>query len=192
MCIRDSPRPALHLALDQAGRLLTTTDRTHAANPTPCTDYDVARLIDHLQAVVRRIGTVADGGHFSEVPREWPPTDNWTTTWDEGRARTDQALAAADLDMSVAAPWGEATLRTAAAMYVSELATHAWDLAVATGRRDELDGAVAEIALPIARNGVPAERGEHVPFADVVPVPDDAPAYDRLAAWCGRDPGWEN
>ena len=27
-------------------------------------------------------------------------------------------------------------------------------------------------------------------FGVEVPVPDDAPVYDRLAGWFGRDPGW--
>ena len=29
-----------------------------------------------------------------------------------------------------------------------------------------------------------------VPFAEAVPIAFDAPAIDRLVAWCGRDPGW--
>ena len=35
-----------------------------------------------------------------------------------------------------------------------------------------------------------AERPPGVPFADAVPVPDDAPVIDRLVAWQGRDPHW--
>lgn len=35
-----------------------------------------------------------------------------------------------------------------------------------------------------------AERPPGIPFADAVPVPDDAPAVDRLVAWQGRDPRW--
>jgi hypothetical protein len=29
-----------------------------------------------------------------------------------------------------------------------------------------------------------------MPFEAEVPVPEDAPVYDRLAGWFGRDPGW--
>ncbi|MGC3995833.1 MAG: hypothetical protein QM779_17230 [Propionicimonas sp.] len=77
------------------------------------------------------------------------------------------------------------------ASYVSEMATHSWDLAVATGRADELDASIAEAALPIAMATVPAAgRGPETPFAPVVEVADDAPAYDRLVAWNGRDPRW--
>ena len=36
---------------------------------------------------------------------------------------------------------------------------------------------------------VPAEpRGGHIPFGPVVAVPTDAPAYDQLAGWMGRQP----
>jgi predicted amidohydrolase YtcJ len=35
-----------------------------------------------------------------------------------------------------------------------------------------------------------AGPGRTRPLAWRVPVPDDAPAYDRLAAWFGPDPGW--
>ncbi|GAA1511493.1 hypothetical protein [Nocardioides humi] len=39
---------------------------------------------------------------------------------------------------------------------------------------------------------MPAEpRGGEIPFGPVVPVADDAPAYDRLVAWTGRDPQWQ-
>jgi hypothetical protein len=34
-------------------------------------------------------------------------------------------------------------------------------------------------------------RGPDKAFGVEVPVADDAPVYDRLAGWFGRDPGWE-
>jgi hypothetical protein len=36
----------------------------------------------------------------------------------------------------------------------------------------------------------PEFRGPDMPFEAEVPVPEDAPVYDRLAGWFGRDPGW--
>ena len=36
----------------------------------------------------------------------------------------------------------------------------------------------------------PEFRGPDKAYGVEVPVPDDAPAYDRLAGWFGRNPGW--
>lgn len=183
-------RPVLSRALDQAGRLVAVTDRADAHRPTPCTDYDVEALVAHLQAVVRRIGAVVRGEPFFSVPREWPSQD-WTSDWAAGRAETDDALAVADLDRLVSLPWGEAPVGAALGMYVGELATHAWDLAVATGRAGSLDQQLASLALPGAMAKIPAAgRGADVPFGPVVDVPADAPPYDRLVGWNGRDPHW--
>ena len=186
------PRPALASALDQIGRLIEGTDPSQGARPTPCDEWDVATLVDHLQAVVRRIAAVLDGqpvlvgaARPSSRPTGWPtgrrvgprPTPCWptTTTW---TARSP-------------CPGGRSPVPGAIGSYIGELTTHAWDLAVATGRTGELDEALALGALPAAMDKIPAEpRGEEIPFGPVVEVGPDATAYERLVAWEGRDPRW--
>jgi hypothetical protein len=50
---------------------------------------------------------------------------------------------------------------------------------------------VAEHALAWARGMLrPEFRGPDRGFGAEIPVPADAPVYDRLAGWFGRDPGW--
>jgi len=184
------PRPNLARVLDQTENLILTTDPADRGLPTPCTDFDVATLVEHLLAVVRRVGVVVRGEPFFSVPRLWPSTD-WAGDWADGRSGTDAALATADLDRLVEVPWGRVPARAAVASYVGELATHGWDLAVATGRRHLLDEQIAASALPATLAKIPAEpRGEDVPFGPVVPVADGAAATDRLVAWLGRDPAW--
>ena len=183
-------RPLLARALDQAGTLVTTTDPARGTLPTPCDAWDVATLVGHLQAVVRRIGAVLDGRTPMSVPVVLASAD-WVGDWGRGRAATDAVLADdANLDRVVTVPWGTVTGREAIAMYVGELATHAWDLAVATGRTDGLDESLAQAALPGARAKIPAQGRDGIPFGPVVEVGDDATAYERLVAWEGRDPRW--
>lgn len=184
-------RPVLARALDQTGVLIATTDPARAGDPTPCSEFDVGALVGHQLAVVQRIGSVVRGEPFSSVPHLIESTD-WIADWDTARTATDVALAEADLSRVVTLPWGEAPIAAALGTYLSELATHAWDLAVATGRAADLDPAIAEIALPVAKAAIPAEIRQlpGTPFDPVVEVADGAPAYDRLAAWNGRDPGW--
>jgi uncharacterized protein (TIGR03086 family) len=185
------PRPALASALDQIGRLIEGTDAGDGARPTPCDEWDVATLVEHLQAVVRRIAAVLDGQPFWSVPRTVESTD-WVADWATGRAAADTVLADDDmLDREVTVPWGTVTGAGAIGSYIGELTTHAWDLAVATGRAGELDEALALAALPGAMAKIPAEpRGEEIPFGPVVEVGPDATAYERLVAWEGRDPRW--
>jgi hypothetical protein len=55
----------------------------------------------------------------------------------------------------------------------------------------DLDPAIAERALAWARQmRRPEFRGPDKAFGVEVAVPDDAPNYDRLAGWFGRNPDW--
>jgi len=77
---------------------------------------------------------------------------------------------------------------------IAELAVHTWDIARATGKSEDLDASVAEYGLVWAKQNLrPQFRGpedEGKGFGPEVPVPDDAPIYERLAGWFGRDPQW--
>jgi uncharacterized protein (TIGR03086 family) len=67
----------------------------------------------------------------------------------------------------------------------SEIAVHTWDVARATGQSTRLLPEVAERGLTfMSAMLTPENRGQV--FGPPVPVPDDAPVYDRLAAFAGR------
>ena len=69
----------------------------------------------------------------------------------------------------------------------AELGVHTWDLVQALGRPAPLDDEVAERGLAFMQQGLTADnRGDA--FGAEVEVAEDAPAYDRLAAFAGRDP----
>lgn len=102
-----------------------------------------------------------------------------------------------------ALPWIQGNGAQVLASYFSELTVHTWDLATATGQQPDWDDTVVTAALAAARRMLPTEnrralyeaisaaRGLDevgVPFAEAVPISDDAPAIDRLVAWNGRDP----
>lgn len=185
-------RPAVNHALDQVGDLLAGTSSEDHSRPTPCSEFDVQGLVDHLQVVVRRITTVLSGQHFSESPNVVGSQD-WAGDWAEGRAELAPVLADdASLTRTVSVPWGETTGGEALGMYVAELAVHAWDLAAATGQTAGLDPALAEGALPGYRAALPPQPrgGDDIPFEPVVEVSADAGPYERLVAWSGRDPNW--
>jgi uncharacterized protein (TIGR03086 family) len=89
-------------------------------------------------------------------------------------------------------PWGEEyTGATLVDMYLAELATHAWDLARATGQLDALDRSLALSALEGARAMIKPQYRDivepGVPFGAEVTPPRDADDWERLAAFMGRD-----
>ncbi len=183
-------RPLLDRAVDQAERLLLSTEPEQRHLPTPCEGWDVTDLTHHLLAVVRRIGAILGGADPATLPR-MIETSDLDADWHAERSTADTILSKDEvLERVVVVPWGTVTGWQAIASYAGELTTHAWDLAVATGRTEQLDDSLAAAVLPGVRQFIPAERGEHIPFAPVVAVGPHATPYEQLVAWEGRDPYW--
>jgi len=70
----------------------------------------------------------------------------------------------------------------------SDLLTHAWDLAIATGQPTDLDPELAEYVLAFSKQMMsrPGLRGDGRPFGEEQPCDDERPAADRVAAFLGR------
>jgi uncharacterized protein (TIGR03086 family) len=155
--------------------------------PTPCSAWDVRRLIGHVAGGSLRFAAVVTG---AEVP---PPGQDADLTGDDPagtvRDALDQLGAAFDsdgfLDRMFPTPIGAGPGRVVVALRICELAVHSWDLAAATGQPRDLDPDVVGFADGFFRNG-PVPRGESGPFGPEQPVGPDAPPADRLAAFAGR------
>ena len=183
----------LERALDQTAAVIAAIPASQSGLPTPCPDWDVRALVRHLIGQDMRNFLVSARGET--VDRQAPADelgDDWAA---EFRDRAGPLLAvwrAADPAQPIAGPGGgEAPLRGRVDQQIAELAMHGWDLVKATGQRADLDPAVAERALDWSHRVLrPEFRGPDKAFGLEVPVPPDAPAYERLAGWFGRDPGW--
>jgi uncharacterized protein (TIGR03086 family) len=165
-------------ALDQAGDMLDHVHAEHLPRPTPCADWSVAQLVDHLVATPARFRARMSGEELdwtAEPPhleRGWGP---------EFRNHADDLVHAwhqLDGDPPTPAQW-----------QIAELAVHTWDLATAIGFPvDGLDQEVAETGLAFMRASLRAElRGQA--FGPEQPPPSDAGPYTALAAFSGRVAG---
>ena len=183
----------LERALDQTDAIIAAIPASQAGLPTPCPGWDVRTLVRHLIGQDMRNFLVSVRGETAD----WraPPDelgDDWAADFRDRAGPLLAAWRAADLGQPIAMPGGgEAPLRGRADQQIAELATHGWDLVKATGQRADLDPALAEHALDWSHRMLrPEYRGPDKAFGAEVPVSPDAPAYDRLAGWFGRDPGW--
>jgi uncharacterized protein (TIGR03086 family) len=193
---RASHLPDVRLQLQSALDLAVETVRAVRPDqldlPTPCTEYEVDGLIRHLAGAADRSVVAAAGGAVPE-PRPYDDVALAEVVDLLGNTAAMFSPAWADdasLDQMVSLPWATLPGRVLVAIYLSEISTHTWDLAVATGQQPAFDQHAVEIALATMRMGLPAEPRDQVPFGPVQPVADDAPAIERLVAWCGRTPAW--
>ncbi|MEU7892026.1 TIGR03086 family metal-binding protein [Nonomuraea sp. NPDC049152] len=150
------------------------------ALPTPCADFDVRRLLAHLEWVAEMFESMAAKG-----PR--PEQGEYTGDFPE---RMGRALAA----WSEPEAWeGESSvgmpMATTAHLLLVDLIVHGWDLAAATGRPYQQDEQAVEKALAFTEQMAPMGRAKGA-FGRQVEVPGDAAALDRLLGVTGRDPAW--
>lgn len=190
-------RPALAQSYVHAAEIVTGVRPDQLDKPTPCTEYDVATLVDHLVFAGRRAAELGRGSTIAEQTRV-----PLVSAADElGRARADAESAWANderLATTVDMPWGETyTGAYLIDMYVAELAAHTWDLAAATGQLGRLPTGFATEALESARAMLRPEyrdaMGKGNPFGAETPAPAGATDWERFAAFMGRDPlAWES
>jgi len=166
--------------------------------PTPCTQYDVGQLRDHVLGWL----TTFAGGFADPQGRAPADVGGYRAPDDPAAAAAEVRAAAERLGTAVRAGaadrplWlGESSMPgdLAMSMILWEYQVHGWDLARATGQPWSSPAAAAEASLAFAPGMLTADyQGPGKAFAPRVPVPDDAPALDRLLGLSGRDPCWSS
>lgn len=188
------PLVLLSRALDQVGELIAGTRPDQAELPTPCRSWPVSRLVVHVVTDLGNFATAVRGGQ-PDWSKSAEVGNDWAAAFAAGRQDLDEAWAKADLESRVPTMGGgTAPLLGKADQQIAEFAVHGWDIARATGQNEDLDADAAEFGLRWAKQNLsPQFRGpedEGKAFGHEVPVPEDAPASERLAGCFGRDPRW--
>ena len=200
----DDPRTSFARAVALATATVQGVRPDQLDHPTPCEGMDVRDMLAHLVSALGMVEALATGGDTMAVQDE-PLESGFTDAWLDAAHRAQAAWSdAAVLDRPMALPWQQGTGADLLLGYVNEIVVHTWDVAVATDQHPDWDDEIVELAID-RMPSLPAEGRREMfeqisadmgldevamPFAEVVPVPDDAPAIDRLVAWNGRDPGW--
>ena len=159
--------------------------------PTPCTEWTVRALVNHLVseqlwaplllrgATVEEVGSRFDGDQLGDDP---------VGTWQRAARKARDAFERPDaLDDEVEVSFGTIPATDYGWQMTMDLTVHAWDLARAIGDDDTLDAELAEAVYTVMRPEVSKWQGSGI-FAAPVKVPDDADPQTRLIALVGRDP----
>ncbi len=171
-------------ALDATGRLVGALRDEQWSAATPCTEWDVLALVEHLVV-----------GHdlFADAlgaPAPAARGDDLAARYADSGARLLAAFRAPGaMERTVTVPFGTVPAAVALHLRTVEALVHGWDLVQATGLPLDVDDAVAEAELRFtvgALAGAPPDR-LRARFAPPRPVADTAPPLERLAAALGRD-----
>ena len=161
---------------------------------TPCTDWDLRTLLNHTilwtsYSAERR----AYGESVAEelMSKDFTAEPGYAQAYQAQIARAVQAWSDPEAWQRELGVMGSTTpAADVAAMLIAEMVLHGWDVARATGQDYHCDDEVAQAVLKTVEAQGDLFR-QYQGFAAVVPVPDDATAFDRALALSGRDPQWQ-
>ncbi|MFG2874947.1 TIGR03086 family metal-binding protein [Streptomyces sp. NPDC048337] len=179
----------LEKALTHTAQLLGNVSPDQYGRPTPCDDFDVRTLANHLVAGNPYYVGLAQGGapDFSLFARDHIGERQPGEVYAEG---AKEALAAWQAEGALARqmplPGGGLGPRLAD-LHLLEAVLHGWDLATATGQARTGDPDAVEAVFRTWHGNHPdAIRPQTGMFAPSKPAAQDAPTLDRLAAYFGR------
>jgi uncharacterized protein (TIGR03086 family) len=149
-------------------------DRLDAS--TPCSEWTVGELVDHLVNAPAQFATLLRGGQ-----------PDWTAAPPHvGTDREQRFRAAGEELVGVWRTAGQGGQRSPLDWQLAELAVHTWDLATALGESTaHLSSEVAERGLAFMRSGL-TDDNRGAAFGPEQPAPPGGDAYARIAAFAGR------
>ena len=184
-----------HIDLEPAARhmasLIEAVRDDALKRPTPCENYTVGDLLDHISGSVLAFRAAAvknplpgPSGDAANLPSDW------RTRMPRDAAELAEAWRSPDAWTGMTAAGGvELPGEVAGVIALDELVIHGWDLAKATGQPAGYDGpgleAVHDRVQQFRAGGIEGLFGPEVPIAE------GAPLLERTLGLAGRHPDWQ-
>jgi uncharacterized protein (TIGR03086 family) len=184
-------------AARQMANLLARVADEQLTAPTPCAEYILGDLIDHVGGLSQAF-TAAAKKEFGSGSSQGPSGDAARLGQDWRTRIPGQLVALVEVWRDPAASGGmtqaggiDLPADVAGRVALNELVIHGWDVARATGQPFHCDAQALEACweLLAGRSTADQEAGDGA-FGPVTDVPADAPLLDRLIGLSGRKPSW--
>jgi uncharacterized protein (TIGR03086 family) len=156
--------------------------------PTPCSEWDVRTLVDHVCGEQLWAPHLVDGETIEQVGDRYDGDVLGADPKATFRTAVEGSIAAferADLDAIVHLSFGDVPCAVYLEQMLTDAEVHGWDLARALGRPAELDPETASHLLPRMRAQEGLIRASGM-FAPGIEVPEGADDATQLLALLGR------
>lgn len=179
-----SPVEQLARALQDTGALVSAVQEDQWEKPTPCAEWSVSELVEHLTLGNHLFARALLG---ESLPAALAPSGPPSAAYRESADALLTAFRTPDaLEREITVPFGAVPGIVALHLRLVESLVHGWDLARATEQALRCDEELAAQELEFTRAKLADVPPERSPFGPPQPIADDAPALDRLAAYLGR------
>ncbi len=185
-------------AAQRLAHLVARVGDDELSKPTPCPEYTLGDLIDHVGGLALAFTAAAEkdsGADASQGPSGDAPRlgDDWRTRIPRDLQALVRAWREPDAWTGMTRIAGLDTPAPMAGLAVAdELAVHGWDVARASGQRygcePDLLTAARSFLIQFASPDAPPDPD--VPFGPSRQLPGGATLLDRAVALAGRDSDW--
>ena len=180
-------------ALDCAVRIVRAVRPDQWHNATPCADWDMRVLVNHVTGenlwieqifngrTVQDVGTDLDGDLLGDDP---------IAAYVSSVERAKAAMLPERLDKRYGVSIGDITGYDYLSQMFMDQLVHSWDIAKGSGQAVSFDEALMAAAIPVAEEMV-GYVGDGGVFGYRQALPDNASSLDRLLAVLGRKGSWQ-
>lgn len=177
-------------ALLATGRIVAGVQPEQLSRPTPCRDWDVRLLLNHIIGGNYMFATVARGGQVEATGEmeDYTRPDPGTHYLDSAESVLSAWAEPGAMERRVHMPFGDIPASAAVSIHFLDIVVHGWDLARATDQDATIATDLAAEALDISSDLLSPELREAGVFGPEIPVAADDPLHDRLVAFMGRRP----
>jgi uncharacterized protein (TIGR03086 family) len=180
----------LQRVVNETTRLVDSLTPDQLGNETPCTEWTVRDVVNHITGGATLFAISAEQGSVpDEMIGQLMGGDNLGTdykaAWATAAKRAMSAFDGLDLSKQVTLPFGEMPAGVALNIAVFDVATHATDIAASTGQTIA-DAELLESALEMGKQMIGPEWRTPGVFDVEQTCPADAPITQRLLAFSGR------
>lgn len=174
-------------ALTTVGNVIAGVRDDQWSDPTPCTEWSVRDLVNHLVGMNLVFSALLTGETPPERGSDRLGDDPVGVYRTSGSALVTAFERSGVLERTFHSPLGDATGQDRLQIRLYDLLAHGWDLAKATGQPIEFPNDVVDQSLAFVRVQL-ATQSRAGRFEPATIVSEGAPAIDRLVAFLGRSP----